>query len=306
MGFPPKPPGSAQLGAPISPSQHETIERIEKLMMRFLLMPDFVGDDLGRAKEKFIGAIKSIQELPWCKLGLQDLTELALQVEATLDPYRSHFDHDQSRAKATAAEDPNHQCKFDAFQRTETVENPAGALPAQSDRVKWKSPPSFEAGNFLSGPLLKSAYEQPEVLRKPKDSWPKSKVAKVQCPKSEFIKLARRWDNLGACTLISAEEKNFEEAVGESFAVKVLEDSKELRQELEMLQSISHEHIAGDSVSYLGHEVHDKQLYIFLEYMPEGTLKDKIDEFGAFQEDRKHARHRCADGFRVLLPAQSL
>ena len=23
-------------------------------------------------------------------------------------------------------------------------------------------------------------------------------------------------------------------------------------------------------VSYLGHEVHDKQLYIFLEYMPEG------------------------------------
>eukprot|EP00913_Durusdinium_trenchii_P021650 g20342.t1 len=71
---------------------------------------------------------------------------------------------------------------------------------------------------------------------------------------------------------------------GESFAVKVLEDSKELHQELELLQSISHEHI----VSYLGHEVHDRQLYIFLEYMPEGTLKDKIDEFGAFQEEMSH------------------
>ena len=27
-----------------------------------------------------------------------------------------------------------------------------------------------------------------------------------------------------------------------------------------------------DQVSYLGHEVHDKQLYIFLEYMPEGYV----------------------------------
>lgn len=75
--------------------------------------------------------------------------------------------------------------------------------------------------------------------------------------------------------------KALDSVSGESFAVKVLEDSKELHQELELLQSISHEHI----VSYLGHEVHDKQLYIFLEYMPEGTLKDKIDEFGAFQEE---------------------
>lgn len=75
--------------------------------------------------------------------------------------------------------------------------------------------------------------------------------------------------------------KALDSVSGESFAVKVLEDSKELHQELELLQSISHEHI----VSYLGHEVHDRQLYIFLEYMPEGTLKDKIDEFGAFQEE---------------------
>ncbi|CAJ1455616.1 unnamed protein product [Effrenium voratum] len=70
-------------------------------------------------------------------------------------------------------------------------------------------------------------------------------------------------------------------ASGESFAVKVLEESRELHQELELLQSLAHDHI----VSYLGHEIHDRQLYIFLEYMPEGTLKDKIEEFGAFQED---------------------
>merc|ERR1719213_542080 len=48
-----------------------------------------------------------------------------------------------------------------------------------------------------------------------------------------------------------------------------------------MYQYLKHEHI----VSYLGHEVHDKQLYIFLEYMPEGSLRAKLNEFGAFQED---------------------
>ncbi|CAE8655909.1 unnamed protein product [Polarella glacialis] len=67
---------------------------------------------------------------------------------------------------------------------------------------------------------------------------------------------------------------------GESFAVKVTEDSPELLGELEMYQKLEHEHI----VSYLGHEVQGRQLYIFLEYMPEGTLRDKIQEFGAFQE----------------------
>lgn len=67
---------------------------------------------------------------------------------------------------------------------------------------------------------------------------------------------------------------------GESFAVKVTEDAPELHQELEMYQQLYHEHV----VCYLGHEVHDKQLYIFLEYMPEGTLRDKLLEFGAFSE----------------------
>jgi len=67
---------------------------------------------------------------------------------------------------------------------------------------------------------------------------------------------------------------------GESFAVKIVDDSPELRQELEMYQQLEHQHI----VRYLGHEVHDRRLYIFLEYMPEGTLRDKLVEYNAFNE----------------------
>eukprot|EP00405_Crypthecodinium_cohnii_P025486 CAMPEP_0206491422 /NCGR_PEP_ID=MMETSP0324_2-20121206/44987_1 /ASSEMBLY_ACC=CAM_ASM_000836 /TAXON_ID=2866 /ORGANISM="Crypthecodinium cohnii, Strain Seligo" /LENGTH=327 /DNA_ID=CAMNT_0053972611 /DNA_START=127 /DNA_END=1110 /DNA_ORIENTATION=+ len=64
------------------------------------------------------------------------------------------------------------------------------------------------------------------------------------------------------------------------FAVKIVSDSPELRQELGMYQQLQHDHI----VSYLGHEVHNHQLYIFLEFMPRGTLRQQLSEFGAFQE----------------------
>jgi len=80
---------------------------------------------------------------------------------------------------------------------------------------------------------------------------------------------------------------------GESFAVKVTKDSPELRRELELYEQLDdHAHI----VRFYGHEVHDGQLYVFLEYMPEGSLKDKLREFGAFQESLC-----CASARQILL-----
>jgi len=76
---------------------------------------------------------------------------------------------------------------------------------------------------------------------------------------------------------------------GESFAVKVTQDSPELRRELELYEQLDdHDHI----VRFYGHEAHDRQLYMFLEYMPEGSLKDKLREFGAFQESLCRASSR--------------
>jgi len=74
-------------------------------------------------------------------------------------------------------------------------------------------------------------------------------------------------------------------------------DAPSLRKELEMYQQLSHPHI----VSYLGHEVRDGQLCIFLEYMSEGSLKEKLAEFGAFQEDLC-----CALARQILLSLEYL
>jgi hypothetical protein len=53
LGFPLEPPKHAQLGAPISVQQHEILERIESMLDHFLRMPEFEGDGLGRAQEKY-------------------------------------------------------------------------------------------------------------------------------------------------------------------------------------------------------------------------------------------------------------
>ena len=74
--------------------------------------------------------------------------------------------------------------------------------------------PTFEASKFLTNPIVKAAFEDPEVLRLPQSLWPPSIPGKVRCSRSELLKLAERWDQLGACGVMSAELKNYEEAVG--------------------------------------------------------------------------------------------
>ena len=61
---------------------------------------------------------------------------------------------------------------------------------------------------------IKAAYQDPEVLRRPVNQWPPAKPARMHCSESEFLELVHRWDKLGACPLIRADEKDFDEAVG--------------------------------------------------------------------------------------------
>ena len=213
LGFPAHTLSHAQLGAPISSAQHGIIERITDSLMHYLHMEDFTGDFLARAKEKFSGIIQNIQELPWCKSRLEDLTQLAEHVHSGLDPYGNNLSSYQGRTEQND-EAQSHQCEFDFCQSSVRNPNPTSALPVVSDRVKWNCPPSFAASEFLEDPLLKAAYENPEVMRKPPDLWEKKRIAKVHCSRREFLKLARRWDDLHACCLIDANLKNMDEAVG--------------------------------------------------------------------------------------------
>lgn len=84
--------------------------------------------------------------------------------------------------------------------------------------------------------------------------------------------------------------KALDQLTGQAIAVKqVLLNAEEeadvklkqsLENEINLLQDLHHPHI----VSYLGHDYIDSCLYMYLEYMPGGSMAQVLQTFGAFEE----------------------
>ncbi len=208
LGFPTSPPKEAVLGAPFSAQQHAIIERIEGMLDHFLHMSPFGAEDLGRSSEKFQSVINLIQSFPKCKLDVEVLEQGFLQVHESLDPYRSHF---ESKPCSQTVDDPAHLHCSDVGAVAKA--SLASAKPVVADRVKWSYPPSFDAQEFLN-PVVREAYNDPEVLRKPSSEWPVSRPAKMHIEHKEFLRLVNKWDSLGACMLVDVSEVSMDEAVG--------------------------------------------------------------------------------------------
>ena len=88
------------------------------------------------------------------------------------------------------------------------------ALPVQADRIKWKLAPTFDPVPFLSDPIVKRAFQDPNVLRRPEQDWPSLPRAKVHADRTQIFKLAQKWDALHACCLVPCSEVKSVESVG--------------------------------------------------------------------------------------------
>ena len=211
LGHPCEPPSSAQLGAPISDNQRQILRRLESMLDHYLKVEPFTGEELGRSCEKFQNLILMLKELPRCNnaSGFEDLITIAQSLHHEFDSYGSHFLRRDRPDPPDSA--PHSDC---AFETMKVKEKPLGSKPVVASRVKWEYPPSFHAERFLDDPLCQSAFRDPEVLRKAPEDWSRSVPAKVHCSKSELLELATRWDNLGACDIVSKQDINWDEAVG--------------------------------------------------------------------------------------------
>lgn len=206
LGRPLIPLPEARLGFPCSEAQHEIIEHLEDMAWHFLAMDNFAADDLGRFQSKYQGIINMLQELPQCKLTGKDLLNTAISLHQDFDSYHGHF----GRTHVETEKSSDHDCTF----ATRLAAPVSGAGRVEADRIKWDNPPSFEAEAFLSNPVIRNGFLDPESLRLPPELWPKSKPAKVHCDRKELLRLAERWDALGAIRLMPSREKPWEEAVG--------------------------------------------------------------------------------------------
>ena len=171
-------------------------------------MDCFGPDDLGRSTEKFLSVINLIQSFPKCKLDVEVLEKSFMQVHEHLGPYR---DRTEPFCSPSTVDVPNHTC--DSVRGRTAKTTSVSAKPVIADRVKWSYPPSFDAQEFLN-PVVRAAYNDPEVLRKPPSEWPPAHPARMHISKAEFLKLVDKWDALGACMLVDSSEVDWDEAVG--------------------------------------------------------------------------------------------
>ena len=209
-------PPRACLGAAMSDAQLDMVERLEGLT-HFLTAPAVATGDLGRAGEKFGNLFGALQDLT-CRVPLGDLHSFFSDIHQAFDAYSrpSHapdFSPGQDvDLEAVKQRQSDHQeCVRSA---PSTRENICPAKEVVASRIKWKLGPRFDPRPYLSDPVVRAAYDDPDVLRKDPSQWPVLPRAKVHCSKSELLALAAKWDALGACCLIPTHSVPREEAVG--------------------------------------------------------------------------------------------
>lgn len=86
LGHPVAPPPQARVGYGYSEAQVDMLGRLERLVDFFLAAGDFDAGSLGRSVEKLDALLSVCRELPVSGQDV-DLTELAAEVGAALDPY---------------------------------------------------------------------------------------------------------------------------------------------------------------------------------------------------------------------------
>lgn len=243
LGHCKKPPPCACVGSDISEDQLAMLERIENQVDHFASAGDFNAASLGRSAEKLSRLLHASEELPG-PFQEVDLWSVLDHVKSGLDPYTDRSSHvfDNSEQKTFEGRDtgfltnhkntPPQKHEFDSTP-TESISVGLGkdsgselklhvdavnAKPIIADRIKWEHSPSFDPRPFLTDPVVKRAFEDPNSLRLHESLWTKQPSGKIHCSRNEVLKLAEKWDAVGALRIFQSDEIDHSEAVG-AFAV---------------------------------------------------------------------------------------
>lgn len=235
LGHPVAPPPQARVGYGYSEAQVDMLGRLERLVDFFLAAGDFDAGSLGRSVEKLDALLSVCRELLVSGQDV-DLTELAAEVGAALDPYSNkHACSSSPRDESMAP--PSGLVSDDLFagksllssnahqgsqgspsgvKPHKVISNGSGctAKPVVADRIKWEHSPSFDPTPFLVDPIVRQGYINPETLRLPAELWERAPPGKVHCTRSEVLRLAEKWDSKDACMIFPCSEVAHEEAVG--------------------------------------------------------------------------------------------
>ena len=185
LGHVSNPPRSACIGSGYSDEQWAMIERIDGLVSYFASAGSFEASSLGRSADKLERLLQACQELPETVQDV-DLLEVTAAVRDSLDPYSK-----PTSSKPSPDINEHFANPSDLKIHIDTV----SAKPVVADRIKWNHSPTFDPRPFLTDPVVKAAFENPDSLRLPEALWVKRPQGKVHCSKHEVLKLAEKWDS---------------------------------------------------------------------------------------------------------------
>lgn len=206
------PPPAARVGAPLSSDQLSMIERIEGMVSYFMRAGDFSASSLGRSADKLSRILHACEELP-AQVQDEDLEFLATFVNSSFDPY-SRTSKGDSTSSDSKTEDFVKGATTSVVKHVDIQIDTMAAKPVQADRIKWEHSPSFDPRPYLTDPIVKQAFEDPNCMRLPESLWLHRPVARVHCSRKEVLKLAEKWDSKSACRLFPADQVDHDEAVG--------------------------------------------------------------------------------------------
>lgn len=176
----------------------------------------------------------------------------------------------------------------------------------QHEEQQWRSPAVVQEQLSAAPAGQEVAEEQPPEPF----SWTKGELIGIGAFGHVFSAL-----NNSTGELVAVKQVSF--AKDEALQGRVSEHVKALRAEVEMLKKIKHENI----VRYLGTESAEDSLFIFLEYVPGGSIASLLAKFGAFPEKvirvytaqllrgleylhQKNIMHRDIKGANILVDKQ--
>lgn len=201
----------------MSQQQLDMLDYLETLVDYFLRAGGVTTERLGRAGEKF-------SKLTKCAFNLrhQDLPVEFEDVHSFLEVLQKSFDgYGNPKRKPKTSPDEMSPGLFEKDCAEVALEplvrlpmQTTSTLPVRSERIKWKLAPTFDPSPFLSDPVVRAAFKQPDVLRRPKLQWPSLPKAIVHAARSDILELAEKWDSLEACHVVPCSQVREVETVG--------------------------------------------------------------------------------------------
>lgn len=220
LGHITRPPPSACVGYGYSEEQFALVERIHNLVQHFCMAGTFDASSLGRSADKLERLLSACRELPGGNQEV-DLLDIVTEIQQGLDPYTSHKSSKFNDASASCTDDPVDTCFDDSVAGSHGSDatnhlhlDCSTAKPVVADRIKWEHSPQFDPRPYLTDPVVRSAFDDPESLRLHPSLWIKRPAGRVHCSKQEVLKLAKKWDQKGACRIFPCSSVCHEEAVG--------------------------------------------------------------------------------------------